>query len=163
MMFQYNANTGGFPKLGDRVKVFRSGVEVDGLTGTIGGWGDYSMLTALVALDKPMDDGRTIVSWPVVCLEQILTAEMLVKSQKKTFIEIFDELVEPKKDEDGFIVWHGGSKRPVSDSTIVKVKIRSGIPRDPIDACYWPQICWTWREADDPMNKWDIVAYKVVR
>ena len=122
MMFQYNANTGGFPKLGDRVKVFRSGVEVDGLTGTIGGWGDYSMLTALVALDKPMDDGRTIVSWPVVCLEQILTAEMLVKTQKKTFIEIFDELVEPKKDEDGFIVWHGGSKRPVSDSTIVKVK-----------------------------------------
>ena len=66
-------------------------------------------------------------------------------------------------DQDGFIVWEGGANRPVPDTTIVHVKVRSGIPRDPIDAVYWPQICWQWRESDDPMNKWDIVAYKVIK
>ena len=60
-MLQYDANTGGFAKLGDRVTVVRSGVPTDGLTGTIGGWGDYGNYIALVALDEPMDDGRTIV------------------------------------------------------------------------------------------------------
>ena len=29
-MFQYNANTGGFPKLGDRVRVVRSDVALKG-------------------------------------------------------------------------------------------------------------------------------------
>ena len=66
-------------------------------------------------------------------------------------------------DQDGFTVWEGGANRPVPDTTIVHVKVRSGIPRGPIDASYWPQICWQWRESDDPMNKWDIVAYKVVK
>lgn len=66
-------------------------------------------------------------------------------------------------DTDGFIVWEGGSNRPVTDDTIVHVKIRSGVHREPIAASYWPQICWNWRSPEDPKNEWDIIAYKVVK
>ena len=65
-------------------------------------------------------------------------------------------------DSDGFIIWNGNADRPVSDDTIIAVKVRSGIPRAPIDAAYWPQICWRHRSKDDPKNGWDIIAYKVV-
>ena len=64
-------------------------------------------------------------------------------------------------DGDGFIIWEGGD-RPVDGETVVAVKVRGRIPRSPIAAKHWPQITWRHREADDPMNKWDIVAYKVV-
>jgi hypothetical protein len=37
------------------------------------------------------------------------------------------------------------------------------IPRDPVPAGMWPQICWMHRHKDDDMNKWDIVAYKVLK
>ena len=177
-MYRYDANTGGFPKLGDRVEVVNLGEEADGLKGTIGGWSDYAMLIALVALDKPMDDGRTIVGWPVVCLKPTSIINDLVKVQKRTFLEAFETIVEddyqPAKkpsgnlcsesvviDSDGFIIWEGGD-RPVDGETVVAVKVRGKIPRSHIKAKYWPQITWRWRELGDPMNKWDIVAYKVV-
>ncbi len=66
-------------------------------------------------------------------------------------------------DSDGFIIWNGGADRPVSGDTIVAVKVRSGIPRAPIDAVSWPQICWRHRDKDDPKNGWDILAYKVIK
>lgn len=182
-MFRYDANTGDYPKLGDYVQVVRSGEANDGLKGRIGGWGDLDMVIALVALDQPLADGRTIVGWPVVCLTPVVSIDGLVKQQKRSFRDTYEAIVKDNYvanastkepfgnlcsesvaiDKDGFTVWEGGAKRPVSDSTIVHVKVRSGIPRSPIDAAYWPQICWQWRPADDPMNKWDIVAYKVVK
>lgn len=94
-MLQYDANTGGFAKLGDRVTVVRSGGPTDGLTGTIGGWGDYGNYIALVALDEPMDDGRTIVGWPVVCLKPIIDIDHLVFIQKKSSLDSF-EITETK-------------------------------------------------------------------
>ena len=178
-MFRYDANTGGFPKLGDYIEVVRSGIESDGLKGRIGGWGDPDMYIALVALDKPLEDGRTIVGWPVVCLKPTSIIQDLVKAQKKSFIETFEAIIgddcQPAKkpygnlcsesvaiDSDGFIVWEGGD-RPVDGETVVAVKVRGKIPRSPIAAKYSPQITWRWRELGDPMNVWDIVAYKVVK
>ena len=173
-MFRYDANTGGFAKLGDYVEVVRSGEEADGLTGTIGGWGDYGMYIALVLLDKPMEDGRTIVGWPVVCLKPTVKIDRLVSIQKKVSLDSFESAYKSVSqlgnlcsasatiDSDGYIVWYGGD-RPVDGDAIVAVKVRGDIPRSPIDAKYWPQICWQHRHHDDPMNKWDIVAYKVVK
>jgi hypothetical protein len=65
-------------------------------------------------------------------------------------------------DSDGYIIWNGGADRPIPDDAIVQVKIRSGLYRSPIDALYWPQICWRHRSKDDPKNCWDIIAYKVI-
>jgi hypothetical protein len=173
-MFRYDANEGGFAKLGDYVEVVRSGIESDGLKGRIGGWGDLDLYIALVALDKPLADGRTIVAWPVVCLNPVVTITNLVNIQKKTSLHTFEEAYRsvahgnlcgesPAVDTDGYTIWNGGAKRPVSDDTIVRVKIRSGIRRDPVTAKQWPQICWLHREVGDPMNQWDIVAYKVAK
>lgn len=67
-----------------------------------------------------------------------------------------------KYDADGYIIWNGGD-RPVDVDTIVAVKVRSGIPRSPVAAKHWPQITWRHRKIDDPMNQWDIVAYKVMK
>lgn len=64
-------------------------------------------------------------------------------------------------EEDGFITWTGGD-RPVNGDVVVAVKVRGQIPRVPVEAKYWPQITWRWRNENDPMNVWDIVAYKVV-
>lgn len=89
-MFRYDANTGGFAKLGDCVEVVRSGIEYDGMTGRIGGWGDPDMFIALVALDKQLPDGRTIVGWPIVCLRQVITIEDLIKAQKKYSFDSFE-------------------------------------------------------------------------
>lgn len=88
-MFQYDANAGGFPQLGDRVEIVRVSEELDGITGTIGGWGDYAMITALVALDKPIADGSTIISFPVVCLRKMMSYENHVKLQKRPFLRRF--------------------------------------------------------------------------
>lgn len=183
-MYSYDANTGGFAKLGDCVEVVRSGIEYDGMTGRIGGWGDPDMFIALVALDKQLPDGRTIVGWPIVCLRKVLTETEMAIIRGRKFLDVFESLTEddyegdykPAQkafgnlcsesvavDRDGFIVWEGGADRPVSDSTIVHVKVRSGIPRVPVEALQWPQITWRHRKADDPMNKWDIVAYKVIK
>jgi hypothetical protein len=65
-------------------------------------------------------------------------------------------------DEEGFTIWTGGD-RPVDGDVIVAVKVRGAIPRSPIEAKAWPQITWRWRNTDDPMNIWDIVAYKVLK
>jgi hypothetical protein len=178
-MFRYDANTGGFPQLGDRVKICHTGSDMDGLTGRIGGWGDQNKLIALVILDKPYEnyicrcdtDQVEVVGMPVVCLKKTVSKEVEQKwapfvepdwhPTKNPFGNLCSESV--AIDADGFIVWEGGANRPVSDTTIVQVKVRSGVRRDPIDALYWPQICWQHREPDDPMNKWDIVAYKVIK
>lgn len=158
-MFRYNANTEGYPHLGDYVETVRSGDFNDGFRGRIGGWGDLDMTIALVLLDKPLDDGRTIVGWPIVCLTEV--KEEVKLEPNPGLGNLCSESV--ALDKDGYIIWNGGAPRPVSDDTIVAVKVRSGIPRSPIDALYWPQICWTHRGKDDPMNAWDIVAYKVVK
>lgn len=179
-MFRYDANEGDFPKLGDYVEVVRSGDGNDGLKGKIGGWGDHDMVIALLILDEPLADGRTVVGWPVVCLKPVLSIERLVKQQKKSFLETYEAIMRegtaPKKqpfgnlcsesvaiDTDGYIVWEGGDYRPVDKDAIVAVKVRSGIPRSPVRAGEWPQICWMHRHEDDDMNKWDIVAYKVLK
>lgn len=65
-------------------------------------------------------------------------------------------------DSDGYTIWEGGDYRPVDKDAIVRVKVRGNIPRDPVRAGDWPQICWMHRAKDDEMNKWDIVAYKVL-
>lgn len=176
-MYRYDANEGGFPKIGDRVEVVRSGDEVDGLRGTIGGWGDYTMVTALIALDKPMDDGRTIVTWPVVCLKPTVSKEVELKWQKVlndmddiNIKELTDGLKrvslhsyekQSGLDKDGFVLWAGGD-RPVSDDALVQVKFRSGLKCAPVAGNKHPRICWTHRASNDYLSKWDIVAYKIV-
>ena len=177
-MFQYDGNTGGFPKLGDYVEVVRSGDRNDGIRGKIGGWGDLDCLIALVALDEPLADGRIIVGWPVVCLKEV--RETHEGKWQKAFDAIMQDseerlignlCVETKPtdfksihvDADGYTIWNGGDYRPVDKETIVRVKVRGNIPRDPVRAGSWPQICWMHRHKDDEMNKWDIVAYKVVK
>jgi len=66
-------------------------------------------------------------------------------------------------DSDGYIIWNGNDFRSVDKDTIVAVKVRGQIPRVPVRAGDWPQICWMHRHKDDDMNKWDIIAYKVIK
>jgi hypothetical protein len=70
-MFRYNSNTGNYPRLGDYVETIISHDFNDGFRGRIGGWGDLDVTIALVLLDNPLDDGRTIVGWPIVSLNVI--------------------------------------------------------------------------------------------
>jgi hypothetical protein len=182
MMFQYDGNTGGFAKLGDYVEVVRSGDHSDGIRGKIGGWGDYQGLIALVALDEPMADGCTIVGWPIVCLKKVVQEapgerwqrafDSAIEEWEKTSVQdprlgakSFGNLCSESVaiDTDGYTIWKGGDYRPVDKDTIVAVKVRGKIPRDPVRAGAWPQICWMHLHKDDDMNKWDIVAYKVVK
>jgi hypothetical protein len=67
-------------------------------------------------------------------------------------------------DSDGYIIWNGGNYCPVDRDTLVSVKLR-GVPYENKvrRANEWPQVCWMHRYRDDEMNKWDIVAYKVVK
>lgn len=170
MMYRYDADTGDYPKLGDRVNTVRSGVDADGITGVVGGWLDADCVTALVSLETPMSDGRTIVAWPVVCLKKTVSKEFEQKwapfvepdwhPTKNPIGNLCSESV--AIDSDGYTIWNGG-RRPVDEDMIVAVKVRSGIPRVPVRAGEWPQICWMHRHKDDEMNKWDIVAYKVVK
>jgi hypothetical protein len=183
-MYSYDANTGGFAKLGDCVEVVRSGIEYDGMTGRIGGWGDPDMFIALVALDKQLPDGRTIVGWPIVCLRKVLTETEMAIIRGRKFLDVFESLTEddyegdykPTQkvfgnlcsesvaiDTDGFIVWEGGADRPVHDDTLIQVRLRDGTVREQRDARYWYQAHWRHWPEDHPMNKWDIVAYKVTK
>ena len=199
-MFRYNANTGNVPKLGDFVQVVNSGPEYDGLCGKIGGWTGGGNMIALVAMNKPLPDGSTIVSWPVVCLEEVVVQHFrdvmkqfeiqrepedneyniseffpdtsTVLTAPRSFLDAFNEQISDMDhiteevssvDADGYTIWKGGDYRPVDPDTIVYVKVRGNIPRDPVRAGAWPQICWMHRHKDDDMNKWDIVAYKVVK
>jgi hypothetical protein len=66
-------------------------------------------------------------------------------------------------DADGYTIWAGGNYRPIDKDVVVAVKVRGKIPRDPVPAGMWPQICWMHRHADDEMNIWDIIAYKVLK
>lgn len=71
-MYGYDRNTGVKASLNDRVEFCHLGGDpLEGLTGTVGGWGDYIGLTALVVLDEAYTDGRTVVSMPVVCLKLV--------------------------------------------------------------------------------------------
>lgn len=67
----------------------------------------------------------------------------------------------PTLDSDGYIIWTGGD-RPVDPETIVAIKVQGDIPRVPVAAKHWPQICWRHRDMSDPKSIWNIVAYKVV-
>jgi len=177
-MFKYDGNTGDVPALGDYVEVIHSGTGYDGLRGKIGGWSDHAQMIALIALDKPMSDGRTIVGWPVVCLKPVLSAiEHLKSVQKTSFLNAFETVdseyniadlfpevqKQPEVDSNGYTIWHGGDYRPVPDDTIIAVKLRGGMKQKHRDAKYWYQIHWMHRHKDHEMNKWDIVAYKVVK
>lgn len=165
---RYDRNTGKLPKLNDYVEIVNSTPEDNGLKGTIHGWHDYDKHVALITLDQPHKDGRSVISYPVVCLKPIYA---VTKEQINIFHDVFDAEEHPvlpavfvktkKIDNDGFISWTGGN-RPVDGETVVAVKVRGGIPRVPVKAKEWPQITWRWRKDDDPMNKWDIIAYKVV-
>ena len=117
------------------------------------------MTIALVLLDKPLDNGRTIVGWPIVCLTEVKDE---VKLESNPGLgNLCSESV--AIDTDGYIKWNGGNFRPIPDDIIIEVKLRGGMKQDIRDAKYWYQIQWMHRHTDDDMNKWDIVAYKVVK
>ena len=68
---------------------------------------------------------------------------------------------EPKEGYMTRIEWGGGESCPVHPDTIVKVYPANGEPRDPVESKYWPDICWQWREPEDPKSGWNITAYEV--
>jgi hypothetical protein len=74
--------------------------------------------------------------------------------------ENFDHVFKIQEKDDGFIEWTPGD-RPVSADTIVTVKVQGNIPRAPVKAGEWPQICWRHRPLHDPKSIWNIVAYRV--
>lgn len=178
-MFTYDRNTGDVAFTGDRVKICHTGSDMDGLTGRIGGWGDPDKFIALVILDEPYEtyicrcdtDQVEVVGMPVVCLKKTVSKE--VEQKWAPFVEpdwhptknpignLCSESV--AIDADGYTIWEGGNYRPVDKDVAVAVKVRGKIPRDPVPAGMWPQICWMHRHKDDDMNKWDIVAYKVLK
>ena len=185
-MFAYDRNTGDNAFTGDRVEICHTASDMDGLTGRIGGWGDPTGLIALVILDKPYEnyicrcetDQVEVVGMPVVCLKKVsetveeswrLVQSITTDSSNDQLFNHFYGQVEPETDQrirvdaDGYTIWEGGDYRPVDKDTVVAVKVRGKIPRVPVPAGMWPQICWVHRHKDDEMNKWDIVAYKVLK
>lgn len=185
-MYKYDRNTGDAAFTGDRVKICHTGSDMDGLTGRIGGWGDQNKLIALVILDEPYEtyicgcdtDQVEVVGMPVVCLKKVneTVQESWTRAWDTVINDSDDQLFghlygqpEPEKnrsirvDADGYTVWEGGNYRPVDKDVVVAVKVRGKIPRGPVPAGMWPQICWMHRHKDDEMNKWDIVAYKVLK
>lgn len=105
-----------------------------------------------IYLSSLLDDDQ----WP--------KAEQYLNAAAKSCVVLPMEVVaneDATYEEDGFITWAGGD-RPVNGDVVVAVKVRGQIPRVPVEAKYWPQITWRWRNENDPMNVWDIVAYKVV-
>ena len=178
-MYTYDRNTGDAAFTGDRVEICHTDSDMDGLTGRIGGWGDPAGLIALVILGEPYEiyiHGRDtekveVVGMPVVCLKKTVSKEVRQKwapfvepdwhPTKNSIGNLSSESV--AIDSDGYIVWEGGDYRPVDKDAIVAVKVRGKIPRAPIPAGMLPQICWMHRHKDDDMNKWDIVAYKVLK
>jgi hypothetical protein len=65
------------------------------------------------------------------------------------------------KDIHGMEIWTGGD-RPVHPDTIVAVRVQGGVPRVPVRAGDWPQICWQHRPMEDPKSIWNIIAYRVI-
>ena len=65
-------------------------------------------------------------------------------------------------DEDGWVEWTGGP-RPVAKHVIIDVECANGLPRDPVAAGLWPDICWHWRPKTNPKSEWNIVKYRVVK
>lgn len=74
---------------------------------------------------------------------------------------LYPQAVRSTIDIDGFIIWTGGD-RPVDKDSLVAVKIQGGMPRVPVKASEWPQICWQHRTSDDPKSIYNIIAYKVL-
>ncbi len=75
-VYRYNANTGDYPRLFDRVELVRTGGNYDGRRGTIGGF--YDGTAALVCLDDPLQDGTLVIVMTVVCLDRILDEHLFV-------------------------------------------------------------------------------------
>jgi len=76
MQYKYNKNTGRTPAIGDVVKICHTSSDMDGLTGRIGGWVDYSRLVAIVHLDYPYEyptskEKVTAIAMTVVCLNKL--------------------------------------------------------------------------------------------
>jgi len=67
--YRYNANTGDYPELGDRVKIVFTNSYYDGLSGTAGGF--YEDSAVIVALDDPLEDGSLLIVFTIVCLDKI--------------------------------------------------------------------------------------------
>jgi len=65
------------------------------------------------------------------------------------------------KDIHGMTLWTGGD-RPVDVDVIVAVRIQGDLPRIPVRAGDWPQVCWRHRTMDDPKSIYNIIAYKLV-
>ncbi|WP_182056533.1 hypothetical protein [Pantoea sp. ME81] len=59
----------------------------------------------------------------------------------------------PQIDNDGWLDW-GGGERPVSDSTLVEVRLQRDGYQGEDNAMTWD---WTWRDGVDP-----IIAYRVI-
>ncbi|GEM_PF-1353987 len=76
-------------------------------------------------------------------------------------IKTGDAVTKLKPRKDGMIPWTGGD-RPVAPDAIVAVEVQSGIPRAPVRAKQWPQVCWRHRPPDDPKSGWNIIAFRVV-
>jgi hypothetical protein len=69
-MFKYDKNTGDLAELNDSVKIINLTGAMLNVTGSIGGWGDYTNYIAIVLLDTPLN-GIRAVNMPVVCLQKI--------------------------------------------------------------------------------------------
>jgi hypothetical protein len=69
-MWKYDKNTGDNAELNDSVKIVNLTGPMLNMTGSIGGWGDYTNYLAIVLLDTPVDGVRA-VNMPVVCLQKI--------------------------------------------------------------------------------------------
>lgn len=167
-MYKYEANNGPVSSLNDYVEITRNGTKYDGIRGKIGGYTEDGLI-ALLLLDKPsIDNGYTIVSWPVVCLKLIATDKTIQKwkpftTKNNTHDEIQSKYVSnDTSNTHQYIIWDGGKERPVKNGTTIMVKLRGGMVYPSALAEHWPQICWKHRPKDDEMNKWDIVAYKVI-
>lgn len=65
------------------------------------------------------------------------------------------------QDRHGMEIWTGGD-RPVHPDTIVQVRVQGDIPREPVRAGDWPQICWRHRSMDDPKSIWNIIAFQAI-
>jgi hypothetical protein len=66
-------------------------------------------------------------------------------------------------DSDGYTIWNGGKFCPVHKDTLILIKLRNGqVSNRARCANEWSSIRWFHRNKNDEMNKWDIVAYKIL-
>ena len=136
-------------KLNSSVKLISTDPKYDGKCGVVG-WIGKNMNVAIVIFETPFDNGNTAMPWPMTKLKEIVP-------------DTANEKLSTKLDEDGYTIWKGDAFRPMHVDTIVRIKVRGNIPRDPVRAGAWPQICWMHRHKDDDMSRWDIIAYKEVK